>query len=141
MSSDQRKKSYKLKILIVDDSEAIRVILGEMLKTYRRKIIYAENGKEAVRIVENHPDIDLILMDVYMHNVDGFEATRRIRQINENVIIFVMTAAPLSELVEDFSGTNINDYFPKPFNKNYLEQLIVKHFRTPHYLAPSKSSK
>jgi hypothetical protein len=39
-----------------------------------------------------------------------------------------MTAAALSELVEDFSGTLINDYFPKPFNKAYLDQLIVKHF-------------
>jgi CheY-like chemotaxis protein len=61
--------------------------------------------------------------------MDGFEATRRIREINKNVIIFVMTATVLSELVEDFAGSTINDYFPKPFNKEYLNQLIVKHFR------------
>lgn len=125
----EKDRTYKLKVLIVDDSEPIRFILGEMLKTYSRRIIYADNGQEAVRSIEKNPDIDLILIDVYMHNVDGFEATRMIRQINENVIIFVMTAAPLSELVEDFSGTIINDYFPKPINKDYLHQLIVKHFK------------
>jgi CheY-like chemotaxis protein len=128
MISDQEKKTYNLKILVVDDSNPIRIVLGEMLKIYSSEIIFADSGKEAVSAVENNPDIDLILMDVYMHNMDGFEATRRIRQINKKVVIFVMTAAALSELVEDFSGTLINDYFPKPFNKAYLDQLIVKHF-------------
>ena len=129
MNSDQEKKTYYLKILVVDDNNNIRVVLGEMLKIYSNEIVFADNGKEAVTAVENHSDIDLILMDVYMHNMDGFEATRRIRQINKKVVIFVMTAAALSELVEDFSGTLINDYFPKPFNKAYLDRLIVKHFK------------
>jgi CheY-like chemotaxis protein len=123
------KERFNLRILVVDDSYSIRVILGEMLNPYCSKIIFAENGKEAVSAVENNPDIDLILMDVFMHNMDGFEATRRIRQLNQKVIIFVVTAAPLSELVEDFSGTLINDYFPKPFKKEYLDRLIVKHFK------------
>jgi CheY-like chemotaxis protein len=128
MISDPEKKTYNLKILVVDDSNPIRIVLGEMLKIYSSEIIFADSGKEAVSAVENNPDLDLILMDVYMHNMDGFEATRRIRQINKKVVIFVMTAAALSELVEDFSGTLINDYFPKPFNKAYLDRLIEKHF-------------
>ena len=129
MLSNQEKKIYNLKILIVDDSYPIRVVLGEMLKNYSSEIIFANDGIEAVKAIENNPDIDLILMDVYMHNMDGFEATRRIREINKTVIIFVMTASVLSELVEDFAGSTINDYFPKPFNKEYLHQLIVKHFK------------
>jgi CheY-like chemotaxis protein len=131
MISDQ-EKTYSLKILVVDDNINIRIVLGEMLKIYSRDIIFADNGKEAVSAIEKNPDIDLILMDVYMHNMDGFEATRRIRQIDTKVIIFVMTAAALSELVEDFSGTTINDYFPKPFNKDYLARLIAKHFKKSH---------
>ncbi len=124
----QEKKTYRLKILIVDDSNQIRFVLGAMLEIYSSEIIFAKDGKEAVSVIENNPDIDLILMDVYMHNMDGFEASRRIRQINKKVIIFVMTATAISELIEDFSGTFINDYFPKPFNSEYLDQLIVKHF-------------
>jgi CheY-like chemotaxis protein len=129
MLSDQEKKTYNLKLLIVDDNNNIRIVLGEMLKNYSNEIIFANDGIEAIKAIENNPDIDLILMDVYMHNMDGFEATRRIREINKTVIIFVMTASVLSELVEDFSGTTIDDYFPKPFNKEYLHLLIVKHFR------------
>ena len=135
MISDQEKKTYNLKILVVDDNNNIRILLGELLKIYSSDIVFAGSGKEAVTAIENYPDIDLILMDVYMHNMDGFEATRRIRQINKKVIIFVMTAAALSELVEDFSGTLVNDYFPKPFNKAYLDQLIVKHFKGDIYRA------
>ena len=129
MLSDQEKKKYNLKLLIVDDNNNIRIVLGVMLKNYSNEIIFANDGIEAVKAIENNPDIDLILMDVYMHNMDGFEATRRIREINKTVIIFVMTASVLSELVEDFSGTTIDDYFPKPFNKEYLDRLIVKHFK------------
>ena len=129
MLSDQEKKKYNLKLLIVDDNNNIRIVLGVMLKNYSNEIIFANDGIEAIKAIENNPDIDLILMDVYMHNMDGFEATRRIREINKTVIIFVMTASVLSELVEDFSGTTIDDYFPKPFNKEYLHRLIVKHFR------------
>ncbi len=129
MSTEPEKDRINLKVLIVDDNQSIRVILGEMLNPYSSDIIFANNGMEAVSALENNPDIDLVLMDVYMHNMDGFEATRRIRQINKKVTIFIITAAPLSELVEDFSGTTINDYFPKPFNKEYLNRLIVKHFK------------
>ena len=129
MPANQEEKTYRLKILIVDDNESIRVVLGVMLQIYSSEIIYATDGKEAVSIIEDNPDVDLIFMDVYMHNMDGFEATKSIRQINKKVIIFVMTATPISELIEDFSGTLTNDYFPKPFNKEYLGRLMAKHFK------------
>jgi CheY-like chemotaxis protein len=129
MRSEEEKTAGNLKVLVVDDSYPIRAVLGEMLKIYSREIFFADNGKEAVSLFESNPDTDLIFMDVFMHNMDGFEATRKIRQLNANVIIFVMTATALSELVEDFSGVVINDYFPKPFNKEYLHLLIMKYFK------------
>ncbi len=128
MGLDQNSRFY-LKVLVVDDNQPVKFILGEMLKIYTREIIYADNGKEAVNAIENNPDIDLILMDVYMPGMDGFESTRKIRELNKDVIIFVMTATALSELIEEFAGIVINDYFPKPLNRDYLNQLIEKHFK------------
>ena len=51
-----------------------------------------------------------------------------LRQINNEVIIIVETADKLSEVTEEFAGVKINDYLPKPYNKPYLNQLIIKHF-------------
>lgn len=126
MGSDQK---FNLKVLVVDDNKPVKLILSEMLKTYCKEIIFADDGKEAVNAMENNPDIDLILMDVYMPGMDGFESTRKIRELNKEVIIFVMTATALSELIEEFAGIVINDYFPKPLNRDYLNQLIEKHFK------------
>ena len=63
-----------------------------------------------------------------MPGVDGYEATRIIRQISKKVIIIVETADTYSKVIEEFAGVVINDYFPKPFSKLYLNQLIIKHF-------------
>jgi CheY-like chemotaxis protein len=64
-----------------------------------------------------------------MPGMNGFEATQKIRQINKEVVIIVETADTLSNVTEEFAGVKINDYFPKPYSKTYLEQLIKKHFK------------
>jgi CheY-like chemotaxis protein len=117
-----------LKILIADDNELIRIVLGDMVKMYSREVLFAKSGEEAVAIFQNNQD-DLIMMDFYMPVMNGFDATQKIRQINKEVIIFVETADTLSSITEEFAGVKINDYFPKPFNKTYLNQLIIKHFK------------
>ena len=81
-----------------------------------------------VRMLGRAEDAEEILMDVYMPEMNGYEATRIIRQINNEVIIIVETADKLSEVTEEFAGVKINDYLPKPYNKPYLNQLIMKHF-------------
>ena len=128
LDTDEGNRNNYLKILIADDNESIRMILGEMVKKYSHEILYAKSGDEAVDVLRNNPDIDLILMDSYMPGMDGYEATRIIRQINKKVIIIIETADTYSKVVEEFAGVVINDYFPKPFSKLYLNQLIIKHF-------------
>jgi signal transduction histidine kinase/CheY-like chemotaxis protein len=128
LDSGEGDRNNYLKILIADDNESIRMILGDMVKKYSHNILYAKSGDEAVDVFRNNPDIDLILMDFYMPGLDGYEATRIIRQINKKVIIIVETADTFSKVTEEFAGVVINDYFPKPFSKFYLDQLITKHF-------------
>ena len=121
-------RKNNLKILVVDDSQTIRMILGDMVKQYGTEILFAQTGNEAVDIFQNNPDIDLILMDKYMPEMDGYEAARLIRQVNKNVIIIMSTADEFSTETEEFAGVVINDFLPKPFSKSYLNQLIIKHF-------------
>ena len=117
-----------LKILIADDNEILRKVLTAMVKKYSREILYAETGDEAVAVYQNNPDIDLILMDFYMPNMNGYEATKLIRLINKEVIIFIQTALTNSDEIKESSGAEVNDYFDKPYNKTLFNQLIKKHF-------------
>lgn len=117
-----------LKILVVDDSQTIRLILEDMVKQYCKEILFAQTGKEAVDIFRDNPDIDLIIMDNYMPQMNGYEAARLIRQVNKNVIIFISTGDEFSIVPEEFASVVINDFLPKPFSKSYLNQLIINHF-------------
>jgi PAS domain S-box-containing protein len=126
--ADEGNKIKKLKILIADDNESLRMILGEIVKKYSRETLFATNGSEAVSVMSANPDTDLILMDFFMPEMNGYEATKQIRQTNQNVTIFVETADSLSNVEAEFAGTGINDFFPKPYNKYYFNQLIIKNF-------------
>jgi CheY-like chemotaxis protein len=117
-----------LKVLIADDNSTIRMILGEMMKEYSRAILFAVSGDEAISIVRDNPDIDLIMMDTDMPGMKGSEAVKKIRQFNSNVVIIIESAFPLSEITHEFAGVAINDYLSKPFNKFCINQLMVKHF-------------
>jgi signal transduction histidine kinase len=117
----------KLKILITDDDEASRKFLGISVKQFTKEIIYALNGFEAVLACKDNPDIDLILMDIKMPEMDGFEAARQIRQFNKEVIIVVQSAYIDSGEKEKAKEAGCNDFISKPINKTLLKELIGKH--------------
>ena len=123
------KSEFKLlKVLIADDNSTIRMVLGEMMKEYSGEILFAKSGDEAISLVRNNPDIDLIMMDTDMPGMKGSEAAKKIRQFNSNTIIIIESAFPLSEITDEFAGVAIDDYLPKPFNKFNINQLLVKYF-------------
>ena len=122
---DNQLKS--LKILIADDDEASRKFLGFTVKAFAKEILYAQNGLEAVAVCNDNPYIDLILMDIKMPEMDGFEATRQIRQFNKDVIIIAQTAFTGSGEKEKALEAGCNDFITKPINKTLLKELIKKH--------------
>jgi len=68
-------------ILVVEDDESSIYLLGEILKETGARIDFTTDGEEAVKYVRNHPDTDLILMDIHLPEKDGFTATREIKSI------------------------------------------------------------
>ncbi len=72
-------------------------------------------------------DLDLILMDIQLPEMNGYEATRLIRKFNKDVIIIAQTAYALSGDKEKTKTVGCNDYLPKPINTNALKQMINKH--------------
>ena len=124
----------KLKILIVEDDETSCFLLYKGVKRFGGEILKVNSGIAAVKECGNNPDLDLILMDIKMSDMDGYEATRQIRQFNKHVIIIAQTAYALMGDREKAIDAGCNDHITKPINPNLLNELIQKHVnrRTQH---------
>ena len=117
----------KLNILIAEDDETSEELLSIMLASISKKIFKSKTGKETIEICRNNPAIDLVLMDIQMPEMNGFEATRQIRQFNKKVIIIAQTAFALAGDREKAIEAGCNDYISKPINKVELLSLIQKY--------------
>ena len=128
-SANQNKLAISdLKILIAEDDQTSVKLLDIEFKPYCREIFKAGTGAEAVEICHNNSDIDLILMDIQMPGMGGYEATRKIRQFNKNVIIIAQTAYALTGDREKALEAGCNNYISKPINKDALLSLMEKYF-------------
>lgn len=110
-------------ILIVDDDIRNVYALTIALENYDMDILVAENGREAVEVLKEHPKTDLILMDIMMPEMDGFEAIQHIRKISgfETIPIIALTAKAMKHSREECLEAGATDYISKPIN---LEQLF-----------------
>jgi len=121
-------KVLELKILIAEDDETSEMLLDISVKKLGKEIIKVQNGFDAVEACRNHPDLDLVLMDIRMPKMSGYDATRNIRQFNKDVVIIAQTAYGLSGERDKALEAGCNDYISKPINNNKLRELIQKHF-------------
>ena len=118
----------KLKILIAEDDEVSEMLIGNTLKTIGKEILKAMTGVEAVEVCKKNPDLDLVMMDIRMPDMGGYEATRQIRKFNNEVVIIAQTAHGLYGDREKAIEAGCNDYIAKPINKTELLILIQKYF-------------
>jgi len=118
------KNPANLKILIVEDDIFSEMFISNITKNIAKEILYARTGYEAVETCSNHPDIDLVLMDMKMPKMDGYEATRLIRKFNKEVLIIAQTAYGLSGDKEKAIEAGCNDYIAKPINPGMLRTII-----------------
>lgn len=112
-----------LKLLIVEDDEVSAYFLSLLLNDHVEDIVIADSGEQAVELCKSNPDFDVILMDIKMPGIDGFETTRRIRKFNKEVVIIAQTAYALSGDKERTILSGCNDYITKPIQK---EELLLK---------------
>ena len=96
---------------------------------FSKKILKARTGIEAIVACRNNPDIDLVLMDIKMPDMDGYEATMQIRQFNKDVIIIAQTAYALTTDREKAIEAGCNDYISKPFGHTLSAELMKKYFK------------
>jgi hypothetical protein len=117
-----------LKILIVDDDETSDLLMSIMLTEISREILHARSGLEAIELCRNNPDTNLILMDIKMSRMGGYEATRQIRQFNKDIIVIAQTAYGFTGDREKAIEAGCNEHISKPIIKNELMLLIQQYF-------------
>jgi PAS domain S-box-containing protein len=118
-----------LKILIAEDDEISEILISMIFKNEKNEVLSVRTGIEAVDMLHAVKDIDLVLMDIQMPGMNGYEATRLIRQFNKHVVIIAQTAYGLLGDREKAIEAGCSDYISKPIEAKKLLSLIDKHFR------------
>ena len=113
------------KFLVAEDNEINQKVIRHVLKKVGGLLDIANNGLEAVSYLKRNPHYDLIIMDLQMPEMDGYEATKYIRnEMNLSVPIIAMTASALKGEKEKCMAIGMNDYLSKPFDVSYLYKRI-----------------
>jgi len=110
------------RIMLVEDDEALRYIVKDNLEQYNYAVQVAENGEIALELF-NKNNFDLILLDVMLPKIDGFQVAKIIRKTNEQIPIIFLTARSMTE--DRILGLTLggDDYISKPFS---MEELLLK---------------
>jgi len=119
--------SHIYTILVVDDEETNFYYIEVALRNYGYKILHAEDGFQAVKLYEENPDIDLILMDLMMPGMDGIQATILILQINPKLPIIAITAYTTEESIIKALKSGCVEVIAKPFSKTLLISRIHRY--------------
>lgn len=123
---DKEKIFLSKKILLVDDDMRNLFAVSKILKEHSMEIIKAENGIIALDMLTKHPDTDMVLMDIMMPEMDGYETMRRIRQQDKfrNLPIIALTAKAMKDDKQKCLDAGANEYIAKPIDMQRLLSLM-----------------
>ncbi len=141
LSLDKRKGIFEtdllngVRLLLVDDYPINQIVVSEFLSKWNVVIDSADNGIQALEKIENS-NYDIILMDLQMPDLDGYETTRRIRAMenskNSKIPIIAITASSISEIKEQVLDAGMNDCIAKPFEPEDLFTKLIKYTENKH---------
>ncbi len=115
-----------VKVLLAEDNKINQIVAGKFLSKWEVEMDIAENGEEAVRMVQNR-EYNLVLMDLQMPVLDGFEATKKIRKLGgkfSKLPIIALTASAVLEIHEEAISAGMDDFITKPFDPKVLNSKI-----------------
>jgi len=113
-------------ILVVDDDVRNLFALTTVFEKYNMNVITAESGKDAISILNDNPDVDMVLMDIMMPEMDGYATIREIRTVPEfrTIPILALTAKAMKGDREKCLDAGASDYIAKPVNTDQLLSLM-----------------
>ena len=112
------------KILVVEDDEISFLLISEILKPFKIKVHLVADGADAIKFLKKEPEIRLILMDMKLPHMDGFEATQAIKKLNPQIPIIALTGYAMAGDKEKALSAGCDDYLIKPLDSKKLKTLI-----------------
>ena len=111
-----------MRALVIDDSRAVRIIIGKIHREIGMDVVEAANGLEALEQLKRGPDVELILVDWNMPEMNGYDLIRAVRsdRARDGVRILMVTSESQREQVTQALNAGANEYLMKPFNKDVL---------------------
>jgi CheY-like chemotaxis protein len=118
---ENKKINSGASILVAEDEETNFFYINVILKRETgAKVLHASNGREAIELFKANPDIILVLMDIKMPEIDGLEATRQIKLINQDIPVIAITAYAMTGDEERILAAGCDGYLSKPIGKKIL---------------------
>jgi CheY-like chemotaxis protein len=113
-------------VLVVDDDIRNIFAIAAVLESQHMKVLVANNGRRALEVLAAHDDIEVVLMDVMMPEMDGYETMQAIRQDpkNRSLPIIAVTAKALKDDRDKCLSSGASDYLAKPVNSHELIELL-----------------
>lgn len=136
VSKSEKVSSKKIKteesadlktILVAEDEDLNFLLINEMLSSVNWEILRTKNGVETVSLCKEHPEIGLVLMDIKMPEMDGYDATRLIREFRKDLPIIVQSAYIHEEGRRKAFEAGADDFITKPFDKEQFNRIIKRY--------------
>jgi CheY-like chemotaxis protein len=114
-------------ILIVEDEAVSRLLFEKALKKTRANLFFVNDGVEAVKTIEENDEIDLVLMDVRLPRMNGFEAVSKIKELNPELPVIIQTAYAMDSTREEARLLGCDDFITKPIVMETLLNMLRRH--------------
>jgi len=114
-------------ILIVEDVESNYLFLAATLRRSGASLVWARQGEEAIELIKSGQKFDLVLMDVQLAGMDGYEVTSKIKELSPDLPIVAQTAYAMVGEKEKSYNAGCDDYLAKPIRPSLLIQTISKY--------------
>ncbi len=124
------EKLKAIKILFAEDEQDLITIISDTLGKLQANFITANDGKEALDLIKQHPDIDLVVTDINMPVMNGLELIEEVRKTNKDLPFVIMSAHTEPEYIKSAEQLGVTDYLLKPFDFikfiNLVSELNIK---------------
>lgn len=137
-NSNKTQIEQSFKLLVVDDDYTSRLLIRELVHRFDIEIIDTNNGYEGIALLQQHQDdLFLVLLDLRMPQISGWELVTQMRKINRDIPIIAISALPPAEISQRYHAYGFTDFIEKPIRFEDFEVMVFKY----HFMACMGMSK